>query len=168
MNQVAPMAQLTNWAASPWHLAGSGTVLAMMALVLLLSSCDEQKQSAGRTPAEQDLQITLGGFIEGHPEEGALAGTCTTNDYARTEMRCDLYNGLSNWNITQVTIVVVWAPYQDDNKRIYRVPVASPSLTTQQVKFKLGLQLPPDGVGGDPQLKHWGWTYGPVRAYHGR
>lgn len=154
--------------ASQRHRTGSNAVLAVMILILLLSSCDELKHSIDRTPSEQDLQITLGGFIEGHPEEGTLAGTCTPNDYKRSELICDLYNGLSNWNITEATIIVVWSPYTDENKRAYRVPATIPSLATRQIKFKLGLQLPPDGAKGDLNLKHWGWTYGPVRAYRGK
>jgi len=144
-------------------------LLAIAALALLLS-CESQDSTVHQasTPVEQDLQITLGGFIQGHPEEGSLAGTCTPTDYSRSEMACDLYNGMSNWNITQATIVVVWAPYQDDNKRVYRLPLAIPSLTTQRVTFKLGFQLPPDSASRGERLTHWGWTYGPVRAYRGK
>jgi hypothetical protein len=140
-------------------------LFAVTALALLLPSCEDRKSSADGTPAEQDLQITLGGFIKDHPEEGSLAGTCVPTDYTRSELSCDLYNGLSNRNITESTIIVMWAPYQEENKRGYRVTAAIPSLTTLQVKLKLGLRLPPDGAPGDPKLAHWGWTYGAVRAY---
>lgn len=143
-------------------------VLAITALTLLLS-CESRNSGVEQAsaPAEQDLQITLGGFIQGHPEGGSLAGTCTPTDYTRSEMVCDLYNGIANWNVTP-TIIVVWAPYQDDNKRVYRLPVAIPPLTTQRVTFKLGFQLPPDSASRGERLTHWGWTYGPARAYRGK
>lgn len=129
-----------------------------MALAVPLSSCKSRNSSVDQasTPAEQELQITLGGFIQDHPGEGTLAGTCNPTDYTRSEMSCDLYNGLSNWKLTQTTIIVVWQPYRDDNKRVYRLPVAIPPLNTQRVTFKLGFQLPADDVFRGGRQVHWG------------
>ena len=93
---------------------------------------------------EQNLAITYGGFIEGHPEAGTLHAVCGTTDYTRNELGCDIYNGLRQWNITEVSVLVVWAPYGERDQRLYRVPVSIAPLTTVHESFRLGLQLPAD------------------------
>lgn len=147
---------LIPWFSLAFTLGDSGARLvpaaymrfAVGALALLISSCNGHNSNLERSsaPVNQELQITLGGSIEGHPEEGKLGGTCSATDFTRSEMSCDLYNGLSNWNLTQATVIVTWFPYRPDNERVYRIPVAIPSLTAQRFTFKLGFRLPPDTV----------------------
>lgn len=114
------------------------------------------------SPQEQDLRITLGGFIENHPERGALGGVCGT-DTTRNVLNCDIYNGLLDWAVTEITLVVTWLPYDDNNKRYYREPVSIGSLKTSPVSVRLGLQLPLADVvkrrnGAPTTMKHWAWA----------
>src|SRR3974390_1015772 len=151
------------------HLTSGRLVgLLIAAMSLWLSSCDTKKPSTVQiepkedSRTEQEFQITLGGFIKDHPEEGTLGGMCKLTDYTRTQMSCDLYNGLSNLRITEATIIVAWAPYGDGDKRLFRLPVNIPPLNTAQVNFKLGTKLPNDDIVRGERIGHWGWTYGPI------
>jgi hypothetical protein len=141
-------------------------VLATGIATILLSCHGENGHTQKPTlPAEQTLEITAGGYVENHPEEGTLKGTCGPTDHTRSEMSCDVYNGLSNWKLTMVTIALTWLPYREENERVFRVHVTIAPLSTERVTFKLGLQLPPDEVIGGHRLAGWAWAYGPVRAY---
>lgn len=132
-------------------------------LSLCISSCERPKQiSQPKSEDKQDLRITLGGFREGHPDEGKLKGVCSP-DLTRNILDCDIYNGLQGWAVSEFTLVVTWSPYQDDDKRYYAQRVSIEPLTSERVSVRLGLQLPqdtrlkfPGGRLGPPQ-SHWGW-----------
>jgi hypothetical protein len=114
------------------------------------------------SPQEQDLRITLGGFIENHPDRGVLGGVCGT-DTTRNVLNCDIYNGLLDWTVTEITLVVTWLPYNDDDKRYYREAVSIESLKTSPLSVRLGLQLPLDDVvkrrnGPSTTMKRWAWA----------
>jgi hypothetical protein len=113
--------------------------------------------------AEQDLRITFGGFVENHPEGGQLGGVCGT-DTTRNVLNCDIYNGLLEWTVTEITLAVTWSPYRDDDKRYYRVRLSIESLKTERVSVRLGLQLPPDDVVGTRTMKHWAWLIAGARG----
>jgi hypothetical protein len=114
------------------------SLLTILVFVLLLGS---------PVRGEQDLRITFGGFVENHPEGGKLGGVCGTDD-TRNVLNCDIYNGLLDWTVTEITLLVTWSPYGDDDKRYYRVPVSIEPLKTERVSVRLGLQLPPDDRWG--------------------
>jgi hypothetical protein len=140
-------------------------MLASVLVVLLIVCCTRTTSQPEKVLHEQELQITPGGFIAEHPEEGSLDGMCGLTDHTRNEISCDIYNGLSHWKLTQVTIIVTWYPYEEGDRRDYRLPVSLAPLSTERQTFGLGLQLPTDtGVLGH-ETHHWGWTYGPVRGY---
>ncbi len=112
-------------------------------------------------PKDQELPITVGGFIENHPERGTLNGVCGT-DATRNVLNCDIYNGLLDWTVTEITLGVTWAPYNDDDKRYYRESVSIESMKTSQVSIRLGLQLPLDDVirrrnRAPVTMNHWSW-----------
>jgi hypothetical protein len=113
---------------------------------------------------DPDLRITFGGFREGHPDEGKLDGVCTL-DVTRTVMDCDIHNGIVGWTVSEITLVVTWSPYNDDDKRYYSEHVAIDPQKTQHVTIRLGRQLPLDtqlrnnkGVAIGPPQQHWGWN----------
>ena|SRR6202030_1712613 len=141
-------------------------------LTFMLFGCREapkvpEKREA-LAPPEQDLPITFGGFTEGHPERGELNGVCGT-DETRNVLNCDIYNGLLDWTVTEITLGVTWAPYNDDDKRYYRETVSIPPLKTGQVSIRLGMQLPLDSVikyraGPPTKQKHWSWLIAGARG----
>lgn len=140
-------------------------VLSILALAVFACSSSTHES---RTQAEENLQLTFGGFPVGHPEEGKIEGVCTPNP-ARNALNCDIYNGLTDWDVTEVRIAVTWAPYDGENKRFFNERVSIASLQTERISIRLGLQLPPDsqlmnnrGLPMGPPLEHWGWT--PVSA----
>ena len=103
-------------------------------------------------------------FREGHPDEGTLDGVCTP-DMTRTVMNCDIYNGIAGWAVSEVTFVVTWSPYNEDDKRYYSEHVSIDPQKTERVPLRLGLQLPLDsqlrnnrGLPIGPPMKHWGWS----------
>ena len=112
----------------------------------------------------QDLHITLGGFVENHPEGGKLDGVCDT-DHTRNVLHCDLYNGLRDWTVTEITLRLTWSPYDNDSKRYYRVPVSIEPLNTERVSVRLGLQLPPDEGVGTRTMTHWEWLIENARGH---
>ena len=144
-------------------LRAPGIVASILVVLLILCCARTASPPEKALQQEQELQITLGGFIADHPEGGALDGVCGLTDYTRNEISCDIYNGLSHWKLTQVTIIVTWYPYEDGDRRDYRLPASLAPLTTET--FRLGLQLRPDDTLGGHRIQHWGWTYGPVRGY---
>jgi len=112
-------------------------------------------------PRPQELPLTFGGFIENHPDRGTLGGTCTP-DVTRGVLNCDVYNGLLDWTLTEITVAVTWSTYGQDDKRYYRETVSIEPLQTRQVSIRLGLQLPPDDSirlrNRAPDVtNHWGW-----------
>jgi len=141
----------------------SSALVAAASLALSLFSCDQPNRvSPTKQEADSDLRITLGGFREGHPDEGKLEGVCTP-DATRTIIDCDVYNGLEGWTVSEVTIVATWSPYKDDDKRYYAQSVSIEALRTERVSIRLGVSLPPDtrmrlGRGRfGPLERHWGW-----------
>ncbi len=141
-------------------------------LILVLFGCQSAPNTPEKpkasVPPDRDLPITYGGFIENHPERGELNGVCGTDD-TRNVLNCDIYNGLLDWTVTEITFVVTWAPYNDDDKRYYRETVSIPPLKTGQVSIRLGMQLPIDSVmkyRAQPptRLKHWSWLIAGARG----
>jgi hypothetical protein len=137
-------------------------ILPALFLSLVFIACDET-HSRDLHPAqqqEQDLAITLGGFVQNGPQDQLLDGQCTP-DPTRTALECDIHNGLMDWNITEVTFQVI--PIGDDAHHYYREQLSIASLQTEHVTIKLGMQLLPDDqikVRGRPIGKpqsHWGW-----------
>jgi hypothetical protein len=125
-------------------------------LVFIFCSCRSASRPT-KAPIEQDLRITVGGFLEGGDEQQKLDGVCGTDD-TRNVFNCDIYNGLPNWGITELVIRVVWAPYSAGNVRDFREQVSIPPLTTASLRFRLGTQLPEDTMlfHGRTQ-QHWEW-----------
>jgi len=141
----------------------NAVLIAAASVGLSLFSCDQPRRTPQtKQEADSDLRITLGGFREGHPDEGKLEGVCTP-DVTRTIMDCDVYNDLEGWTVSEVTLVVTWSAYKDDDKRYYAQRVSIEPLTPQRVSIRLGIQLPEDtrlkfrgGRLGPPE-SHWGW-----------
>jgi hypothetical protein len=134
-------------------------------LILVLTGChtaprpEEKKVVTAQSP--QGMSITLGGFVENHPEGGTLNGVCGTDD-TRNVLNCDIHNGLLKWTVTEVTIGVTWSPYKDDDVSYYRETVSLEPLKTAQVSLRLGTQLPPDTFitlknRAPITTKHWSW-----------
>src|ERR1700693_114408 len=139
-------------------------LVALLLLALSACSCDQLQEPKAKQEGDPDLRITLGGFREGHPDEGSLDGVCTP-DVARTVMDCDIYNGIVGWTVSEVTLVVTWSPYNEGDKRYYSEHVSLDPQKTQRVTIRLGLQLPLDtqlrNKSGAPigrPSKHWGWS----------
>jgi hypothetical protein len=106
----------------------------------------------------QVLPITLGGFIEGHPEAGHVDGACGIKSFRET-LICDFYNGLQDWSLTEITVVVVRSPYTEDTSRYFKIPVSMKPLTSEHQDIRLGLQLPRD--------KHqWNWNIVGATGHH--
>jgi len=133
-------------------------------LGLCIPSCERPKQTPQpKREDDQDLRITFGGFREGHPDEGKLEGVCSP-DRTRSILDCDIYNGLEGWAVTEITLVVTWAPPSEDNKRLYMERVSIQPQTTERLTIRLGMQLPEDTPGLKfhggrlgPAQSHWGW-----------
>ena len=142
------------------------TPVAAAAVAFALFGCQDVTKTSEKpkdSAQQQDLRITLGGFIENHPERGVLGGVCGT-DTTRNVLNCDIYNGLLDWTVTEITLMVGWLPYKDNDKRYYREPVSIESLKTSPVSVRLGLQLPLDTVvelRNRPPItsKHWRWLF---------
>lgn len=145
--------------------ASRRTTIFLVPLLALAFACVLPASSLAQDKkAEQDLRITFGGFVENHPERGELGGVCGT-DNTRNVLNCDIYNGLLDWTVTEITLVVTWSPYESENKRYYRVPVSIEPLKTDRVSVRLGLQLPPDDMVGTRTMKHWAWLIANARGY---
>jgi hypothetical protein len=131
-------------------------VLSTLAIVV---SCDEisrTKTEASKVQEEQTLRLTYGGFIQGGPENQRLDGVCGA-DSNRNAIECDIYNGLPDWNVTELMLRVSWQPYGDNDVRDYRQRVSIAPFTTQKVSVTLGAQLPNDTWIGRERISHWTW-----------
>jgi hypothetical protein len=136
----------------------------LLSLALAATSCDQLPQPQLKQESDTDLRLTFGGFREGHPDEGELSGVCTP-DVTRTSMDCDIYNGIQGWGVREVTLVVTWFTYGQDDKRYYSESVSLDPQKTEHVTIRLGLQLPLDtqlrnrrGLPIGPPSHHWGWN----------
>jgi hypothetical protein len=125
-------------------------------LLALFLACPSSLRAQNKHENNVDLRITLGGFREGHPDDGKLEGICTL-DATRAILDCDIYNGLEGWAVSEITLWVTWSPYKDDDKRYYVKHVSIEPLTTKRVNIRLGIQLPQDTVLRERRLSHWGW-----------
>jgi hypothetical protein len=135
-----------------------------ISLLLVSSACKQAvKPSSDPTPKEipeQDLKLTIGGFIENGAQDQLLNGICET-DVTRNNVDCDVHNGLIGWNVTEVTFQII--RIGDDEHHYYRERVSIPALQTQHVSIRLGMQLPPDdyikyrGKPGGHTFSHWSW-----------
>ncbi len=97
----------------------AGTVILLVGSMMLFGcQAGQYGPSAQRESKrqEQELPLTLGGFLKDGPETEKLDGVCGP-DETRNVVSCDVYNGLPAWTITEVTFVVTWSPYKDDDKR---------------------------------------------------
>lgn len=137
--------------------------LLLLAVAFFGLACERQTPSPKEPPREevQELTITLGGFLPGQPESEKIDGTCGL-DLTRTVLTCDVYNGLPKWKIRELTFIVGRAPYEDADRRYYRVPASIEPLSTEQLTIRLGQTLPPDDVINLRQRKpttihHWMW-----------
>lgn len=130
---------------------------ALLVCALVLSGCTSAK-SPPEAPKEHELQVTLGGFLVGGPEDEKVDGICSVASN-RTSLSCEVYNGLPQWDLTEITFRVAWRPYDDDHSHLYRQTVHIPSLTTGRVSFSLGTQLPADTVlfKNTEPISHWTW-----------
>ena len=149
-------------------MRASSIAVACVACALLGCDVANISENHKESSQAQKLPITLGGFVENHPERGELGGTCTP-DGNRDILNCDVYNGLMDWVLTEITIAVTWSPYGDDDKRYYREAVSIAPLQTRQVSIRLGLQLPSDDVyrfRGRPPIatSHWEWLFAGARG----
>jgi hypothetical protein len=125
--------------------------LAFVSVVaVFLSGCSRTAPAQPeKAPAEQYLNLTLGGFIKGGNEKQTVDGVCST-DNTRNVLNCDIYNGLPDWKITELGFAVTWKPYSDEDARVFRQRVSIAPLTTASVTFRLGTQLP-------SIQRDWGW-----------
>jgi hypothetical protein len=139
---------------------------ASIVMFLFVVSCARTTSQSPENGArqEQELQITIGGHIADYPEEGRLGGECGL-DSTRNELRCKIDNGFSHWKLTEVTLIVTWYPYEDDDHGDYRLPASIAPLTNEKVTARLGPRLPPDDTVRGRAMQNWGWTYGPVKGY---
>jgi hypothetical protein len=115
---------------------------------------------------EQALPLTFGGFLKDGPEADRVSGVCGTDD-TRDLLTCDLYNGLPEWTITEITLVVTLSPYGKDDARYYQVPTLIKPRTTEHVTVRLGLLLPTD-LSNLPQSKpiqRWNWLVAGAKGY---
>lgn len=128
----------------------------IFAASIMLTSCREAVQPQLDQPPEQDLRITFGGFLDGGDENQKIEGKCST-DEARSDLTCDIYNGLPKWQITALVIRITWAPYSQADVRDFSERVTIQPLTTCTFRFKLGKQLPADGVFFGRRMSHWEW-----------
>jgi hypothetical protein len=149
-------------------------VFTFIFLAVILTACSgaaPPSETIKPIKQEQDLVITVGGFLKDGPESEKLEGVCGT-DHTRNVLNCDIYNGLPNWNVTEVTLEVAWLPYQDENKRFFRNRVSIPPMTTSRVSIKLGMLLPPDDVikprAALPPttFTHWSWIITGAKGEH--
>ena len=137
-------------------------VLVVLVCALMGCQASQVSEAPKQAPAkDQDLRLTAGGFIEDHPEGGAVNGVCTS-ETNHDVLDCDIYNGLVDWTVTEITLGVTWFPYTDDDKRYFRETVFIEPLKTSRVSIRLGLQLPEDEVirrRSKPPvtLNHWSW-----------
>jgi hypothetical protein len=138
----------------------SGRLILVSSALFLLTV---PAMAQGRGTA-QDLHITLEGFVEDHPEGGKLGGVCGT-DHTRNILHCDIYNGLREWTVTEITLRLTWSPYDSDSKRYYRVPVSIEPFDTERVSVRLGLHLPPDEGAGTKTMTHWQWLIENARGH---
>jgi len=129
-------------------------VSAMAAVVVL--GCSREAPIPPPAPNEQDLNITIGGFIQGGNEQQKMDGVCNTDD-TRHVLNCDIYNGLPGWRVTELVIKLAWAPYSDDNVRDYRQRVSILPQTTASLHVLLGTQLPADTKIRGKTLRHYHW-----------
>ncbi|MFZ0798888.1 MAG: hypothetical protein WCA13_16015 [Terriglobales bacterium] len=120
-------------------------------------------------PAEQNLTITYGGFIQNGPEDQLLNGVCGT-DLTRNVLNCDVHNGLVDWNVTEVTFQVI--PTGDSEQHYYRERLSIAPLQTGHVSIRLGMQLPADdyiklrGRPGGRTQTHWNWLIVEAKGKH--
>ena len=128
--------------ATPW----------VIALVLMLGGCESRDSFKVNEPKEQELFINSG-LVQGRPSDQQIQGVCTP-DLNRTTLSCDVYNGLPNMTLSEVTLAVAWGPYNDTDRRLFRQRVSIPSLTTARVTIALGTQLPAD----------WNWKVNAAKA----
>lgn len=142
----------------------SSIVLAGVLLLLTLA-CDETKSPASnpipKPQIEQNLTITLGGFIENGPEDQLLDGQCRPN-LTRDVLQCDIHNGLIPWNITEITFQVIRTGDPENEHHYYRERVSIASLQTATVTIKLAMQLPADTRltfrgRQTSTMTHWEW-----------
>jgi hypothetical protein len=129
-----------------------------IAALLVIGCQDYQAPQSTPQPKPQDLPITLGGFIEGHSESEKVSAACGIKS-ARETLFCDFYNGLPGWRLTEMTVVIVWSPYGDDDKRYFKIPVSIKPFMSEHQDIRLGLQLPRDA-------HHWGWQIVGAAGYH--
>lgn len=126
------------------------------------TGCQPAVTPQPKVPPDQELQLTMGGFLPNGPEDEKVDGICSPGP-TRSALECDIHNGLPNWRLTKVTFVVTWAPYGDDDKKYYRVPISIEPLATAHCTFSLAAVLPSDDIypnkGRAPTaVHHWGWS----------
>jgi hypothetical protein len=76
------------------------------------------------------------------------------------------------WAVREVTLVVTWSPYGQDDKRYYSERVSIDPQKTERVTIRLGLQLPLDtqlrnkrGLPIGPPSQHWGWNLAGAKGH---
>ena len=92
------------------------------------------------------------------PEAEKVGGVCRPND-RRSLLDCDIYNGLSGWTITGVTLFLSWSPYEGDDSRYYEVRAVIKPCTAEHVSVRLGL--------GSRWVRtsHWSWLIFGAKGY---
>ena len=145
----------------------------LLSALTILASVGCEKQSAPaiheNVRREQVLPLTFGGFLKDGSETEKIGGVCGTDD-TRILLNCDIYNGLSGWTISEVTLDVIRVASEGDSARRYNVPITIKPLTTEHVTVRLGLQLPPDTVFKSPHGKvttrqRWAWQSVGAKGY---
>ena len=130
---------------------------------MLTAGCREAAKQPLDEPPEQDLRITFGGFLDGGDEKQKVEGTCSP-DSTQTALSCEIYNGLLDWQVTELVIRVTWTPYSQDNVRDFDQRVLISPRSTASVNFKWGTRLPNDTIVRGRALQHWEWLVVGVRG----
>jgi hypothetical protein len=122
------------------------TIFVSVLSAVFFFGCSGVVPIPSKAPVEQELKITYGGFLQGGNEQQKIGGACSL-DGTHSVLNCDIYNGLPDWQLTELLISIGWSPYSHEDVRDFRQRVSISPLTTVSVNFRLGIQLP----------KEWSW-----------
>jgi len=146
-------------------------VAALCCVALLLSACS-RKQEDANAAVDQDLLLTIGGFMRDNAEGGTLTGECSPGAGPQ-ELACEIYNGIQGWTVTQVSIQVDWAPALGGRARFYRPPILIESFKSGRVSITVESPLPANS-GGSPSgrgsiaSRNWSWAIVGARGYRAK
>lgn len=140
---------------------------AYFALVILLASACS-KPPGPTAIVDQDLLLTMGGFMRDNADAGTLTGECRAGSNRQT-LECEIYNGIQGWTVTQVSLQVEWAPALGGSTRLYRVPAEIKPFTSQKCTATVESPLPADtgmpSAESPAANRRWSWSIVGARGY---